>query len=62
MTNWNGTILGPPHVSLAKINATWSKEGTGKKYERLTNMCACVLECSREPNLLCQDQVRDRLP
>jgi len=41
MSNWNGTILGPPHVRLAPL----SKPGR-------TNAAA---ECAREPNLQRQD-------
>ena len=50
MTNWNGTILGPPHVSISTRPIAGSI-GTDMDLER-----------TREPHLLCQDPLRVRLP
>jgi hypothetical protein len=48
MSDWNGTILGPPHVCIALYMEN--------------SLLTLYTECPRESHLQCQDPLRPKLP
>lgn len=50
MTNWNGTILGPPHVRITRVPIT----------EAIAEQPST--ERTRESDIQCQHSVRTRIP
>ena len=59
MTNWNGTILGPPHVSCLRSHALDMCEFCVRRPELIYLPCA---ECPRESHLQCEYPLRGHLP
>jgi hypothetical protein len=61
MTNWNGTILGPPHVSLSLLpyilHTNDSDRGKGPELTQVP-----FTECPREPYLQREHPLRRQLP
>jgi hypothetical protein len=61
MSDWNGTILGPPHVSLPDSPST--RQPHWDSFYRLgLHADVIIIECPRKPNLLSQDALRRQLP
>lgn len=65
MTNWNGTILGPPHVSRQDLlggGLKWQRGALGIREPNSRGIEPRATERPREPHLLGQDALRPELP
>lgn len=56
MSNWNGTILGPPHVSCSQTSLPFRAAALSAK------VLMQPIVCPREPHLQCQDALRRQIP